>query len=209
MSYTLPNGDPALPNVPNPYFQDNAADRGDQKRNNNSLIWGNLQYIIDSLNALISSFSVIQPGMYMSFAYIPTPNSGFLYCDGSAVSRTTYAELFAKIGTTYGVGNGSTTFNLPDRRGLVGVGSGQHGTLTRYDGNKYDGGITGSTRNDQLLEHGHSTFSTVMGQTNATGSLYVPMVYAPGGGIVSASPNNRSGTENRPAEIAEYVCIKT
>jgi len=40
------------------------------------------------------------------------PN-GWLYCDGSAVSRTTYSELFAAIGTTYGVGNGSTTFNLP------------------------------------------------------------------------------------------------
>ena len=40
-----------------------------------------------------------------------------LYCDGSAVSRTTYADLFAKIGTTYGAGDGSTTFNVPDLRG--------------------------------------------------------------------------------------------
>ncbi|MCW8965596.1 MAG: phage tail protein [Candidatus Pacearchaeota archaeon] len=39
--------------------------------------------------------------------------SGYLECDGSAVSRTTYADLFAVIGTTYGVGDGSTTFNLP------------------------------------------------------------------------------------------------
>lgn len=44
--------------------------------------------------------------------------SGYLYCDGSAVSRTTYAALFADIGVTYGVGDGSTTFNLPDLRGL-------------------------------------------------------------------------------------------
>lgn len=43
-----------------------------------------------------------------------TPPSGFLACDGSAVSRTTYSALFAVIGTTYGSGDGSTTFNVPD-----------------------------------------------------------------------------------------------
>lgn len=45
--------------------------------------------------------------------------AGYLLCDSSAVSRTTYAKLFALIGTTYGVGDGSTTFNLPDLRGRV------------------------------------------------------------------------------------------
>lgn len=48
------------------------------------------------------------------FSAIP---SGYLECNGQAVSRTTYAMLFSKIGTTYGAGNGSTTFNLPDLRG--------------------------------------------------------------------------------------------
>lgn len=58
-------------------------------------------------------------------AYSATP-SGWLLCDGSAVSRTTYAALFAVISTTFGVGDGSTTFNLPDGRGraLIGVGTG-------------------------------------------------------------------------------------
>ena len=45
--------------------------------------------------------------------------SGFLECDGDAVSRVTYAALFAVIGTTYGSGNGSTTFNLPDLQDQV------------------------------------------------------------------------------------------
>ena len=45
--------------------------------------------------------------------------SGYLWADGSAVSRTTYASLFAAIGTTHGVGDGSSTFNLPDKRGRV------------------------------------------------------------------------------------------
>ena len=47
---------------------------------------------------------------------------GWLLCDGSAVSRTDYADLFAVIGTAYGAGDGSTTFNLPDKRGRVSVG---------------------------------------------------------------------------------------
>lgn len=48
-----------------------------------------------------------------------TPPSGWLLCDGSAVSRTTYADLFAVVGTTFGAGDGSTTFNVPDLAGRV------------------------------------------------------------------------------------------
>lgn len=55
---------------------------------------------------------------------------GFLLCNGSAVSRTTYANLFSKIGTTYGAGDGSTTFNLPDLRDryIIGVNTNALGT---------------------------------------------------------------------------------
>lgn len=49
---------------------------------------------------------------------------GTLLCDGSAVSRTTYADLFAAIGTTFGTGDGSTTFNVPDLRNVWAVGAG-------------------------------------------------------------------------------------
>ncbi len=48
--------------------------------------------------------------------------AGYLWCDGAAVSRTTYALLFAEISTNYGGGNGTTTFNVPDRRGRTSVG---------------------------------------------------------------------------------------
>jgi microcystin-dependent protein len=65
--------------------------------------------------------SVIPPGSVTSFAG-PTAPAGWLLCDGSAVSRTTYADLFAAIGTTYGIGDDFTTFNLPDTRGRVQVG---------------------------------------------------------------------------------------
>lgn len=55
-------------------------------------------------------------GFIKPFAGNTVPD-GYLYCDGSAVSRTTYSELFAAIGTLYGAGDGSTTFNVPDLRG--------------------------------------------------------------------------------------------
>jgi microcystin-dependent protein len=57
------------------------------------------------------------------------PN-GWLECGGQAVSRTTFAALFAVIGATYGVGNGSTTFNLPDLRGRVTAGRDDMGGFT-------------------------------------------------------------------------------
>lgn len=70
-----------------------------------------------------------------SLATVPT---GWLYCNGGAVSRTTYAALFAIIGTTYGAGDGSTTFNLPDFRGRSPIGDGTGaGLTTRAIGGEY------------------------------------------------------------------------
>jgi len=57
-------------------------------------------------------------------------SGAFMFCDGAAVSRTEWAELFEAIGTTWGAGNGSTTFNIPDRRGRTGVGVGAAVGLT-------------------------------------------------------------------------------
>lgn len=58
----------------------------------------------------------VPPGFVLPFAAV-TPPAGWLRANGAAVSRTTYAALFAAIGTTYGAGDGSSTFNLPDARG--------------------------------------------------------------------------------------------
>lgn len=60
-------------------------------------------------------------GVVLPFAGASAP-SGYLLADGSAVSRTTYAALFTAIGTAYGIGDGSTTFNLPNLKGKVPVG---------------------------------------------------------------------------------------
>jgi len=72
-------------------------------------------FILDGAN-VYADFGGTPPGKIDMFAMSAMPY-GWLLCDGSAVSRTTYAALFSAIGTTYGTGNGSTTFNLPDARG--------------------------------------------------------------------------------------------
>lgn len=60
-------------------------------------------------------------GVIMAFGGSSAPSKWAL-CDGSAISRTTYSELFGVVGTSYGSGNGTTTFNLPDLRGKVPAG---------------------------------------------------------------------------------------
>ena len=65
--------------------------------------------------AQIPTGAQIPPGVVLTFGG-PTIPEGFLICNGAAISRTTYANLFDKIGTTYGSGDGSTTFNIPDLR---------------------------------------------------------------------------------------------
>lgn len=62
--------------------------------------------------------SILQPGIVVPFAGSVAP-AGWLLCHGQAVSRTTYSNLFSVIGVTFGSGDGSTTFNLPDVRGRV------------------------------------------------------------------------------------------
>ena len=67
-------------------------------------------------DASIQAQAYLPSGMILYFANSTVP-TGWLQCDGSAISRTTYANLYAAIGTVYGSGDGSTTFNLPDTRG--------------------------------------------------------------------------------------------
>lgn len=94
--------------------------------------------------------------------YFATQNvgDGWLLCDGSPISRTTYANLFAQLGTRYGSGDGSTTFNLPDARGrsLLGAGIGsQGGALTNRDINtKYVGEETHTMTEAELVPHTHT-----------------------------------------------------
>lgn len=74
-------------------------------------------------------------GIIMPFAGTVVPEN-YLFCDGSAVSRTTYATLFGVIGTTFGAGDGSTTFNLPDLSGRVPLGVSQAHALGSTGGSE-------------------------------------------------------------------------
>ena len=100
---------------------------------------------------LNSSVTLVPTGAIMPFAMNSAP-SGWLAADGTAVSRTTYATLFAAIGTTYGTGNGSTTFNLPDLRGIFvrGINS------QTISGVTYSGGTLGTKQGDSVGPHTHS-----------------------------------------------------
>lgn len=92
--------------------------------------------------------------------------SGFLECNGAAVSRSTYADLFAIIGTTYGSGDGSTTFDLPDLQDNVAVGKSGTKNLASTGGANTvasTGNVAGSTANAtlstaQLASHSHSLY---------------------------------------------------
>jgi microcystin-dependent protein len=80
------------------------------------------------------SAQLVPTGVILSYGGASAP-TGWLLCDGSAVSRTTFAGLFAVLSTSFGVGDGSTTFNLPDLRGR----------FSRYDDNMGNHGISGVT----------------------------------------------------------------
>lgn len=125
--------------------------------------------------------SPVPAGVYFPYGGTSAP-SGYLMCDGSAVNRTTYAGLFAIIGTGYGAGNGSTTFNVPDSRGRSLVGVGTHADVNAVG--KTDGITTVANRRMSHKHvvnespHGHGVTDpphahTVNGATGGSGSEIV------------------------------------
>lgn len=118
---------------------------------------------------------------------------GYLLCNGDAVSRTTYANLFALVGTTFGSGNGTSTFNLPDFRGRVfgGIGAGA-GLTTRTLGNVV-GSENVTLTAAQMPNHRHRTSLGAGGNDGTfgnTASVGDSTVYTE---VISGSPN-KSGS---------------
>ena len=114
------------------------------------------------------------------------PPTGWLVCDGSAISRSQYSTLFALIGTTYGIGNGSTTFNLPDARGRFPLAAGQGSNLTSRNLADKGGEEQHTMTINELVSHNH-TYGQQVG--NAGG----------GGGGANVNGNSNSGwtTDNK------------
>lgn len=112
-------------------------------------------------------------GGIMAYGGTSAP-TGWLLCDGSAVSRTTYADLFTAISTTYGVGDGSTTFNIPDIRGRVIAGQDDMGGTSANRLTNQSGGLDGDTlgatggAETHTLTTAESAAHTHTGTTNAS-----------------------------------------
>ena len=146
-------------------------------------------------------------GAVMTFA-MSTPPFGWLECNGSAISRTTYPALFSAIGTTYGVGDGSTTFNIPDMRGYFARGW-DHGRGVDI------GRVFGSSQTDALQNITGSIAGGVAEEGSVgSGALGVHDSYTGGPGSdadlgidFDASRVARTSTETRPLNIALLYCI--
>ncbi len=159
---------------------------------------------------------VMPAGMFGEFGNVTAPD-GWLACDGSAVNRTTYAALFDAIGTVWGVGNGSTTFNVPDRRGSGSRGTGSHGSETMANGNPFAGPAVGAFEDDQMqghvhVERGASTGTTTAGFTvkltiSADNSASDRDTNPPKTDGVNGTP--RTGDETKPFAAGVLICIKT
>ena len=99
--------------------------------------------------------------------------AGWLECDGSAVSRAEHSALFAVIGTTYGVGDGAATFNLPDLRGRAAIGAGQGTGLTDRALGSTGGAETHALTEQELAAHGHSVTVSNTAHSHANGTLAI------------------------------------
>lgn len=125
----------------------------------------------------------------------------WLACDGAAVSRTTYAALFAAIGTAYGIGDGSTTFNLPDARGRSPVGAGQGPSLTNRARGDTGGAESHTLTEAQMPLHGHAVRTSVASSgssdasTSTTGGFPMRLASVSNQAAFTGTPTNTAGQQ--------------
>lgn len=164
--------------------------------------------------------SVLMPtGAIMPYAGASAP-TGYLFCDGDAVSRATYSDLFGIIGVTYGAGDGSTTFALPDLRGRVIAGQDDMGgssanNLTDAQADQLGGTLGSETHTlttTELPAHTHGGLTDIDPNGGDGGSASDPgldYVTSNGAGTVSGSTGGGGAHNNvQPTFILNYI-IKT
>lgn len=144
-----------------------------------------------------SPSQLLPPGMVAPYSGSSAP-TGWLLADGTAVSRTTYAALFAITSTTYGSGDGSTTFNLPDLKGRVAVGKSAD---TEFDVLGETGGAKTHTLSEsELPAHTHSMFAA--GGTSVGGSGT-----SSGGGAGGAVTTGSTGSGTAHNNLQPYITL--
>ncbi|NUA26099.1 phage tail protein [Cupriavidus basilensis] len=172
----------------------------------------------------VPAFGHVSPGAVLFHSKAAPPN-GYLKANGAAVSRTTFQDLFAEIGTTFGAGDGSTTFNLPELRGefLRGWDDGRGADVGR---------AFGSWQDMQLRDHNHLTpfamdgsaiyaiYNGVAGMTplyntvTLSGTFRSAPVGGVSGGLIGTALTGGvysftgSGSEIRPRNVGLLACIK-
>lgn len=144
-------------------------------------------------------------GGVITFAGSVAP-TGWLECNGAAISRTAYATLFAAIGTNYGVGDGSTTFNIPDGRGYFARGW-DHGAGIDA------GRALGTVQQDKVIDHKHDSpasssfrLSVASGGTEASAGAGTVMSLNTLTGNIDGALGG--GTETRPKNLSFMFIIK-
>jgi len=160
---------------------------------------------------IINNTDSVRTGNIAPHAGAAVP-AGYLQCDGAAVSRTTYAQLFSVIGITYGTGDGSTTFNLPNTQGIFLSGAG-----SQTIGGQTHTRALGVKENDQMQGH---TFGATLpnkwgdvsggqagwGQDNGSTGSTTYTFGSPQSDGVNGTP--RYGLETRPANLPINYIIK-
>ena len=161
--------------------------------------WSKLTVSPSELTAALGS--AVPSGTVMYFAGRTAP-AGWLKANGAAISRTTYASLFEAIGTTYGAGDGRTTFNLPDLRGEFIRGW--------DDGRNVDRGRAfGSAQADELKAHRHKTYGST--EFSAAGGEIWGRQQSNSGQYHDGKAfytDTVGGSETRPRNVALLACIK-
>ncbi|MDE2001480.1 MAG: tail fiber protein [Patescibacteria group bacterium] len=177
---------------------------------------GNLQVTgnttINGSLLVTGTANIVPPGTVMAYAGSTAP-SGWFEANGAAVSRTTYANLYAAIGTSFGSGDGSSTFNLPDLRGEF-IRGWNHGASTDPDAasrtTSASGGATGdnvgSYQADELKSHTHSLNGYDLAQ--ALGSAVQQGGYGNPAAVGASSIGYTGGNETRPKNIYLMYIIK-
>jgi len=138
--------------------------------------------------------------------WAPTaPNSSFVFPIGQAISRSTYATFFGMVGTTYGTGDGSTTFNLPDKTGRVSAmkeATASRLTATYFGGNSTNMGAVGGS------EHNALSSTTQLPQFTPSGSVSAPSILTEIAATAGGAENGITlGPQNSTSNLSNIMTL--